>query len=144
MGASNDMKVVAERFWAKVAIGEREQCWPWLGARSERGYGRFSLRGRNMRATRVAILLTRGEAPPSGLHVCHTCDNPICVNPSHLWIGTHHQNMADLIAKGRHQNKSKTHCPSGHPYSSENTYVVKLKGYRQCRICRRKNGRVPT
>jgi hypothetical protein len=70
------------------------------------------------------------------LKVLHRCDNPICVNPNHLFLGTSADNAQDREAKGRGGNSKKTHCPKGHPYDAENTYVRTRDGKRGCRICR--------
>lgn len=87
---------IATRFWRKVKRGPPDECWPWTGRRGGRGYGRVGSCG----AHRLAWELTNG-AIPAGLWVLHRCDNPPCVNPSHLWLGTHADNMADMRAKGR-------------------------------------------
>lgn len=92
-----------DRFWSKVERGGPDECWPWLAARSRAGYGMFS--GDDRRTTsaqRMAWALSRGGLePPAGRVVMHTCDNPPCCNPGHLVLGTHGDNMADKIAKGR-------------------------------------------
>lgn len=90
------------RFWDKVKKSESEEgCWEWTAFKS-RGYGTFSWweRGKTMRAHRAAWVITNGEIP-SGLYVCHHCDNPICVRPSHLFLGTQKDNMMDCFSKGR-------------------------------------------
>lgn len=79
-------------------------CWEWTGCRDGDGYGSFKGDVRGIpyqRAHRFSYALHKGDVP-KGMHVCHTCDNPSCVNPDHLWIGTNRENMHDKIAKNRH------------------------------------------
>jgi hypothetical protein len=90
---------LAKRFHEKVQQGEADACWPWLGAEHGKGYGGISIRGRSQPAHRVAYELACG-AIPAGLWVLHRCDNPKCVNPAHLFLGTHQDNMDDMKKKG--------------------------------------------
>lgn len=89
-------------FWSRIKrTGESwESCWEWQGKRLPRGYGRLSRYGEQVYAHRYAYEVTWGPIP-EGLHVCHSCDNPACVNPHHLWLGTASDNMRDCVAKGR-------------------------------------------
>lgn len=86
-----------DRFWSKVDTTDK--CWEWLGAKDGGGYGRFLHNGRNRHAHRIAWLLFHGREP-NGV-VMHTCDNPSCVKPKHLRIGTQRENIHDCVAKDR-------------------------------------------
>lgn len=97
--------VIKPSFWDKVDKQSRPQgCWPWLGSQFDKGYGQVSPHYRvgikSSRAHKVAWILTHGPIP-EGLHVLHRCDNRLCVNPTHLFLGTHQDNMDDKVSKGR-------------------------------------------
>lgn len=89
------------RFWSKVdKSGGPDACWPWTGALSTKGYGRFALStGNYIQANRFSYELTYGSL--GDLFACHRCDNPRCCNPAHLFPGTHQDNMRDMRQKGR-------------------------------------------
>jgi hypothetical protein len=95
------------RFEDHVPLFGPDECWPWIGTRDKDGYGRFKHRGKNYRASRVAWEREHGNIP-EGLLVCHTCDNPPCVNPAHLFLGTPQENMDDKCTKSR-QAKGDSH-----------------------------------
>ena len=95
-----DPSVMAKRFWSKVDKSDLEGCWIWTAGCFKQGYGAFSLNGKAYYAHRVAYRLTQGSIPTS-LQVCHTCDNPPCCNPDHLFLGTQLTNMQDMALKGR-------------------------------------------
>jgi hypothetical protein len=79
-------------------------CWEWIAGSRVRNYGQIRVSDRNVLVHRLAFQLWRGEIPP-GIHVLHRCDNPACFNPDHLFLGTHRDNMEDMVRKGRSQRK---------------------------------------
>ena len=96
---------VEERFWSRVDRRESDDCWPWVGNIGSKGYGRMSVRGKMVAAHRLAWILEYGEIPsapgPHGTCVCHKCDNPLCCNVSHLFVGSVQDNLNDMFQKGR-------------------------------------------
>lgn len=103
-------QTVENRFWSKVNkdgsipahMPHLSKCWEWIAGRQTQGYGNFELNG-SCRAHRIAWELTYGGIP-DGLWVLHKCDNPSCVNPEHLFLGTRQDNIDDMYAKGREAN----------------------------------------
>ena len=101
---------VKERFMAKV--DQSGDCWIWTGYRDKKmGYGMFWLGGKMHLSHRVAYELFKGPIA-EGMHVCHSCDVPGCVNPAHLWLGSNAANVADKVSKGRQSSMKGTAHPS--------------------------------
>jgi hypothetical protein len=132
----------AIRFWKKVDTSG--ECWEWRASLWGGGYGCFWTGEKRALAHRVSWELAHGEIP-SGMCVCHSCDNKLCVRPDHLFLGTQRDNVQDAIKKNRltglrnshAAQRAKTHCLRGHPLSGENLYINPHDGYRHCRTCHR-------
>jgi HNH endonuclease len=108
-----------ERFWSKVDKSAADGCWIWTAARKPNGYGELVVQQRRWYAHRYSYQLAFGDIP-SGMLVCHRCNNKPCVNPSHLYVGTYSQNMLDAFKDGLivTPNAKKTACPKcGSDYS---------------------------
>ncbi len=127
-----------ERFWSKVRFGP--SCWVWQGAK-KLGYGQFRLDGRHgkiVQAHRYAYEFCVGLIPV-GLQLDHLCRVPSCVNPDDLEVVTSRENTLRGVSPSA-QAARRTHCPQGHPYDQENTYVSP-QGVRECRECNRRRCR---
>lgn len=111
-GKSISKVPVSDRFWTKVDVRSDAECWEWTGHRRPSGYGWFNFDGQPMNASRAAYIITHGPIA-EGLVVCHSCDNPPCCNPAHLWPGSTKENAMDMVQKGRArpcQKKGEDHA----------------------------------
>lgn len=131
-----------ERWKSKCAITE-SGCWQW----PDRGMGlkgaiypEASYRNNRGRLNRLVLMITQRPLA-DGEMALHQCDNHLCINPGHLYIGTHKQNMFDMNSRGRNGYKRKTHCKYGHEFTPENTEIRQSRGIpgkgRACKMCAR-------
>lgn len=95
------------QFWKRIKKGEENECWEWIGLKDSAGYGIFQAFRYNKRAHRIALSITSGQSKRERF-CCHSCDNPPCCNPKHLFWGTPRENTQDSIRKGRFFGFPKT------------------------------------
>lgn len=131
--ASMILNGLAERFWTDVMVGSDDACWLWKKSTASHCYGQTFDGNTVVLAHRVAYVLAKGPIP-LGMTVDHSCYVRRCCNPNHLRLLTNLENARNNGASRR------THCPYGHAYDTDNTYVSK-KGHRQCRQCSRRSKR---
>jgi hypothetical protein len=120
----NGGKTLKERFDEKWS--EKDECWIWNSRFNSAGQIRantFSLNGKIMRAYRASFILHKGDIP-EGAAICHNCDNPLCVNPDHLWVGSNAENTADM------HNKRRANTPKGEQHSSAKLTEADVKAIR--------------
>ena len=121
------MKTLEDRFWEKVDKKSDDECWEWQASRNYKGYGEFWFSGRGGKKTRahqISWILNNGDIP-DGLFVCHHCDNPGCVNPKHLWLGTNRDNILDAKRKGRLKRENPL-CGTDHSQYGTKHWANKL------------------
>lgn len=118
----------------------RNGCLEWMGWRTAVGYGSTSFRCKPHATHRLMYLAAIGPIP-DGMQVLHSCDNPPCMNPRHLSLGSGQENMQQSVERGRHFEAMKTHCDRGHELAGENLYVCRDKR-RHCKTCSRARWRM--
>lgn len=128
-----------KRFLTKVRITKSNSCWTWLARKDKNGYGSFRLGKTMVLAHRFAWVLHTGELIPKGKQVLHNCDNPQCVNPAHLFLGSHKQNMQDMAKKGRAPGAGGKRLGSKNPNCKVTEKQVKLVRLRHAQGVKRKD-----
>lgn len=96
-------KNTPENFWSNVYVGSDSECWEWISYSGTREYAETKWHGKNVRCHRKAYELFYHTEIPEGMQVCHTCDNPPCCNPHHMFLGTFQDNVDDRERKGRNK-----------------------------------------
>jgi hypothetical protein len=114
------------RFWSKVI--KTDNCWFWVGGLTSAGYGSFKMQHQTFVTSRVAWVISHNIDIPQGLLVCHKCDNPVCVNPSHLFLGTNIDNYLDSYTKGRAKGRGCARLSDADVIAIRETY--KEYGYK--------------
>lgn len=125
------------KLYKNIIYFDRNKCWEWSGSCSPFGYARCNIKLDGIKFYRVSRLVyyLMNRNISDHIHICHSCDNPKCINPDHLYGGTRNDNMRDMVQRKRHANLKKTHCPHGHIYDEKNTRYVGSN--RRCRSCDR-------
>jgi len=120
-----------EKLLSRRSVDPETGCWIWTGYKNNYGYGTVQFEGRKQLVHRLAAILWLKIEK----WALHKCDTPACFNPDHLFDGSASDNQQDAVAKKRHRNSRKTHCPAGHPLSGENLATSKVA--RVCKTCKK-------
>lgn len=140
MSKAASIQQLIDRFYSKYIRLGLDDCWNWTDAPSN-GYGRFRIYNKSFGAHVIAFELANDRLVEPGMHILHSCNNKLCVNPAHLREGTRTENLLEAMRDGLvtppsgadHYQSAKTMCPEGHPYSGDN--LVYKAGRRCCREC---------
>lgn len=129
---------IIDEFRARVVVDLETGCWEWVGNKVTQGYGRFNIKPKVVvKAHRLSYVMYNGPIP-NGLDLHHICNNPSCVNPSHLIPLSRGEHIKTMNRDPGKHNRIKTHCKQGHEFNIVNTYVTS-KGRRSCRACDNKD-----
>ncbi len=112
-----------DRFWESAERAGADECWHWTGKLNPNGYGSMTYAGFTHIASRLSWALANGRSP-ANLLVCHTCDNPPCVNPAHLFLGSHGDNVRDMVAKGRHVRPDRDEANIGRMRGAKSNFAI--------------------
>ena len=132
-----------DRIWKYTIVDYKTGCYRWLGGKTSDGYGRLCVDGKGYTITRLVAYFYLGldlDDRWSTVNHKQFCPNTDCWNIGHIYVGTLKDNMRDVVESGHSKNANKTHCPQGHEYTPENTYVehdYKGRIGRHCKICMR-------
>lgn len=117
--------VAEKRFFNNILKHSQSRCWNWCAYKNNKGYGKFVFEGETL-AHRISYKLFIGEIP-KGLFVCHHCDNPPCVNPAHLFLGTVKDNFVDMFKKGRYKKIKRVLGEANGKSKLTEKEVIKIK-----------------
>jgi hypothetical protein len=132
----------SERFWRHVEIHGPDECWLWTAYRIKTGYGTCLFRGKTTTAHRVAVILS-GRELPDGLSALHSCDNPPCCNPAHIFVGLQVDNLIDMREKGRefkfprYRGEDHGRCVVTDKQVTEIRVAYRMDNLSQCELARR-------
>lgn len=129
---------VVEALHSRTLQSDEDSCWLWLGKTTMRGYGQIGAGGKSMYAHRVAYTVHHGPIE-DGQVICHTCDNPSCVNPSYLFAGSQRDNLRDMATKGRSTHGERNHQAKLTASDVEAIFALRELGLTQAVIAQRFN-----